>query len=155
ATSWPASAPARRARRRRTCSTSGVRISTGYRWREAWASRPRARRQRTSSTASSRRRWPAADPASSRRCSEKETIMSTDIMREEAVTTRVGDKLKGRVAFVTGGTRGIGAAICRSLASQGATLAAGYAGNDTAAEKFRGEFASVYRTPVSIHKGNV
>jgi acetoacetyl-CoA reductase/3-oxoacyl-[acyl-carrier protein] reductase len=82
-------------------------------------------------------------------------MMSTEIMREEAVTTRVGDKLKGRVAFVTGGTRGIGAAICRSLASQGATLAAGYAGNDGAAEKFRVEFASVYRTPVSIHKGNV
>jgi len=76
-------------------------------------------------------------------------------LREEPTSTRVGDKLKDRVAFVTGGTRGIGAAICRSLASQGATLAAGYAGNDAAAQKFRGEFASVYRTPVSIHKGNV
>ena len=76
-------------------------------------------------------------------------------VREESTSTRVGDKLKDRVAFVTGGTRGIGAAICRSLASQGATLAAGYAGNDAAAQKFRGEFASVYRTPVSIHKGNV
>jgi acetoacetyl-CoA reductase/3-oxoacyl-[acyl-carrier protein] reductase len=59
------------------------------------------------------------------------------------------------VAFVTGGTRGIGAAICRSLASQGATLAAGYAGNDAASRKFRDEFAQTYRTHVSIHKGNV
>ena len=81
--------------------------------------------------------------------------MATALEREESITTRVGDKLKARVAFVTGGTRGIGAAICRSLASQGATLAAGYAGNDGAAEKFRGEFSGVYRTPVSIHKGNV
>ena len=81
--------------------------------------------------------------------------MATALEREEPITTRVGDKLKSRVAFVTGGTRGIGAAICRSLASQGATLAAGYAGNDAAAEKFRGEFSGVYRTPVSIHKGNV
>ena len=81
--------------------------------------------------------------------------MATALEREESITTRVGDKLKARVAFVTGGTRGIGAAICRSLASQGATLAAGYAGNDAAAEKFRGEFSGVYRTPVSIHKGNV
>jgi acetoacetyl-CoA reductase/3-oxoacyl-[acyl-carrier protein] reductase len=59
------------------------------------------------------------------------------------------------VAFVTGGTRGIGAAICRSLASQGAILAAGYAGNDDAAKKFRDGFASAYSTAVSIHKGNV
>ncbi len=32
-----------------------------------------------------------------------------------------GTKLRGRVAFVTGGTGGIGAAITRSLASQGAS----------------------------------
>jgi NAD(P)-dependent dehydrogenase (short-subunit alcohol dehydrogenase family) len=74
---------------------------------------------------------------------------------DESTATRVGDKLKGRVAFVTGGTRGIGAAISRSLASQGATVAAGYAGNAAAAEKFRDDFASTYRTEVSIHRGNV
>jgi NAD(P)-dependent dehydrogenase (short-subunit alcohol dehydrogenase family) len=78
-----------------------------------------------------------------------------DITQNEDTAARVGDKLKSRVAFVTGGTRGIGAAICRSLASQGATLAAGYAGNDEAAAKFRDAFAATYRTDVSIHKGNV
>ena len=78
-----------------------------------------------------------------------------DITQHDNTAARGGDKLKGRVAFVTGGTRGIGAGICRSLASQGAILAAGYAGNDDAAKKFRDGFASTYGTEVSIHKGNV
>ena len=78
-----------------------------------------------------------------------------DITQNDNTAARTGDKLKRRVAFVTGGTRGIGAAICRSLASQGAILAAGYAGNDDAAKKFRDGFASTYGTEVSIHKGNV
>jgi acetoacetyl-CoA reductase/3-oxoacyl-[acyl-carrier protein] reductase len=78
-----------------------------------------------------------------------------DITQNDNIAARAGDKLRKRVAFVTGGTRGIGAAICRSLASQGATLAAGYAGNDDAAGKFRDSFASTYGTAVSIHKGNV
>ena len=78
-----------------------------------------------------------------------------EITCDENITVRVGDKLKGRVAFVTGGTRGIGAAICRSLASQGATIAAGYSGDDQNAEEFRDAFTHRYSTPVSIHKGNV
>jgi acetoacetyl-CoA reductase/3-oxoacyl-[acyl-carrier protein] reductase len=78
-----------------------------------------------------------------------------DITQHDNVGARIGDKLKGRVAFVTGGTRGLGAAICRSLASQSAILAAGYTANDAAAEKFRDAFAATYGTKISIHKGNV
>jgi acetoacetyl-CoA reductase len=44
-----------------------------------------------------------------------------------------------RVALVTGGTRGIGAAISRALHDQGRTVIANYAGNDHAAEAFRRE----------------
>jgi acetoacetyl-CoA reductase len=44
-----------------------------------------------------------------------------------------------RVALVTGGTRGIGAEICRALKAVGRTVVASYAGNEEAAEKFRQE----------------
>lgn len=74
---------------------------------------------------------------------------------DDNVKTRAGDKLKGRVAFVTGGTRGIGAAICRSLASQGAVIAAGYSGNAQKAEEFCSSFKQRYATAVSTHKANV
>ena len=45
----------------------------------------------------------------------------------------------GRVALVTGGTRGIGAAICRALDGAGYSVAASYAGNDEAAARFTDE----------------
>lgn len=78
-----------------------------------------------------------------------------DLAQNDNTATRVGNKLSGRVAFVTGGTRGIGASICRSLASQGATIAAGFTGNEKAANEFRDTFIQTYATPVSIHRGNL
>ena len=44
-----------------------------------------------------------------------------------------------RVAIVTGGTRGIGAAISVALKDAGYTVAANYGGNDERAQKFTGE----------------
>ena len=44
-----------------------------------------------------------------------------------------------RIALVTGGTRGIGAAISVALKEAGCTVAANYAGNDDAARKFTDE----------------
>jgi NAD(P)-dependent dehydrogenase (short-subunit alcohol dehydrogenase family) len=51
----------------------------------------------------------------------------------QARTARTGDELLGRVACVTGGTRGTGAATCRSPASPGAEVAAGRSGDQQAA----------------------
>lgn len=42
-----------------------------------------------------------------------------------------------RVALVTGGTRGIGAAISRMLKLRGYVVAANYGGNDVAADAFK------------------
>lgn len=44
-----------------------------------------------------------------------------------------------RVALVTGGTRGIGAAVCKALKAAGYKVAANYAGNDAAAAAFTAE----------------
>ena len=44
-----------------------------------------------------------------------------------------------RVALVTGGTRGIGAAISKGLQAKGYKVAANYGGNDEAANAFKAE----------------
>ena len=55
-----------------------------------------------------------------------------------------------RVALVTGGTRGIGAAISIALNEAGYKVAANYGGNDEAAEKFKGGTGiPVYKWDVS------
>ncbi|RLP25971.1 beta-ketoacyl-ACP reductase [Mesorhizobium sp. YM1C-6-2] len=54
-----------------------------------------------------------------------------------------------RVALVTGGSRGIGAAISVALKNAGYTVAANYAGNDEAADKFKAE------TGIPVYKWSV
>ena len=63
-------------------------------------------------------------------------------------------RLHERVAFVTGGTRGIGAAICHSLAEQGANVAAGYSRDREGAEAFIGKLTRE-GLKGSIHQGNI
>jgi acetoacetyl-CoA reductase len=55
----------------------------------------------------------------------------------------------GRVALVTGGTRGIGAAISKALKEAGYKVAANYHGNDEAAKAFKKE------TKIAVYKWDV
>ncbi len=59
-----------------------------------------------------------------------------------------------RVALVTGGTRGIGAAITECLADSGASVAAGYNRGRESAEKFAQQMAGKGAN-VSVHQGRV
>ena len=69
------------------------------------------------------------------------------------------DSLAGRVALVTGGTRGIGAAISLSPVRRGAAVAAGFSSNRGAAVAFRerlrqaGGEASIHRAALTCERG--
>jgi len=82
-------------------------------------------------------------------------MTTLDAEQQDTVWPGPGGKLCGRVAFVTGGTRGIGATICRSLGTQQATVAAGYARNNAQAKEFADDFEQQLGVRPSLHQGNV
>jgi NAD(P)-dependent dehydrogenase (short-subunit alcohol dehydrogenase family) len=67
-------------------------------------------------------------------------------------------KLAGRAAFVTGATRGFGAAIARGLANLGATVGVGYSRNRNSADRFVADLLGTTRhhgASPSAHRPNV
>ena len=62
--------------------------------------------------------------------------------------------LTGRVALVTGGTRGIGAAICHALARTAPSWRPGYSSNQARADELRQAVEAEGGT-LSLHQGNI
>lgn len=59
--------------------------------------------------------------------------------------------LTDRVAVVTGGSRGIGAAVCRRLAASGATVVVNYAASEAAADALVAEIAGIGGKAEAVH----
>src|SRR5215467_10569561 len=63
---------------------------------------------------------------------------------------------QGRVALVTGGVRGIGAAVCRALAAGGASVAAGSYRQAEEAQKFLASMSADFPDcRITVHEGNI
>jgi len=75
---------------------------------------------------------------------------------QERHANQDGNGVRDRVALVTGGTRGIGEAISRRLALQGAHIAVGYWRGEDSAHQFQIQMKADFPDcQVTLHQGNI
>lgn len=63
--------------------------------------------------------------------------------------------LKGKVALITGGSAGLGAAVARQLAAEGVNLAINYNNSDERAAQVAESLASEFGIKTVIIKGHI
>ena len=63
--------------------------------------------------------------------------------------------INGKVALITGGSRGIGAAVARELASRGAQIAVVYSGNTESAEAVCAQLREEFQVEAKAYRCNV
>ncbi len=78
------------------------------------------------------------------------TTTNDDKLVAPALSSSRGPRLAGKVALVTGGSRGIGAGIVRRLAAEGAAVAFTFAGSRGAADALVGELRALDRRALAI-----
>ena len=64
------------------------------------------------------------------------------------------NKLTGKVAIITGASKGIGAGIAKSLAAEGASVVVNYASSKTGAESVVAAMAKAGGKAVAVERNN-
>src|SRR5213595_1456022 len=75
---------------------------------------------------------------------------STDKKKKDKHMSNNTKKLAGKVAVVTGASKGIGAAIAKHLAAEGAAVIVNYASSRTGAEKVVGEITALGGKAIAV-----
>src|SRR5690349_15930873 len=78
------------------------------------------------------------------------SIKQNQIKERKSSMSTVNQKLAGKIAVVTGASKGIGAAIAKQLAAEGAAVVVNYASSKAGADKVVGEITSAGGKAVAV-----